>query len=166
MTEPALGFRRWAVTYDGRTHEAFLRGRVAPAIWAIDGWTDAQCVPAAAPEGAEPHDAPDRDCECGLYAYHSLEPALARIHNEPQLLGMYWDNSEDREVIGAVIGAGRVVVHGIGWRAQHARPVVLAAPEARFSAVADIAGRMGIPTVSLGQLARFATEFGGRLRPP
>src|SRR5581483_4224284 len=132
MNQPVVGFRRWAVTYHGATYEPRLRGRVAPVVWSVDGWTEAACVASMAASDVEAHAAPHRDCDCGLYAYHSLPRALARIHAEARLLGRGWDNSEERDVVGAVIGAGRVVVHGVGWRAQYARPVVLARPEVPF----------------------------------
>jgi hypothetical protein len=100
---------------------------------------------------AEPHASPHERCQCGIYAYHT--PGPRSWFGEA-----YWCE-------GVVSAWGRIVVHGDGFRAEHARVEAVAAPPAlrRFGAaqIARVAEHLGVPVISHGELEAFAAELGG-----
>jgi hypothetical protein len=99
----------------------------------------------------EPHESPHADCQCGIYAYHT--PGPRSWFGEA-----YWCE-------GIVSAWGRLVVHGDGFRAEHARVEALAVPDgldrlgpAQVRAAAD---RLGVPVVEHAALAEHAAALGG-----
>jgi hypothetical protein len=101
----------------------------------------------------EPHDSPHQDCQCGIYGYYA--PGPRSWFGEA-----YWCE-------GVVSAWGRVVVHGEGFRAEHARVEALAVPEGlvRFGAahVHRAADALGVPVVPHSELEAFATGLGGNV---
>ncbi len=96
----------------------------------------------------EPHDSPHPECQCGIYAYHA--PGPRSWFGEA-----YWCE-------GVVAAWGRLVVHGDGFRAEHARVEALAAPDGISRAVvAEAADALGVPLVPHPSLAAFAAGLGG-----
>ena len=108
----------------------------------------------------EPHDSPHEDCQCGIYAYHT--PGPRSWFGEA-----YWCE-------GVVSAWGRLVVHGDGFRAEHARVEALAVPGSLLpygaAAVERAAERLRVPVIAHGELEHFAAGLGGgvpaSLRPP
>lgn len=158
VNEPVIGYRAWLVEAGSGRYQ--LTGVLAPIPWAgaPNAWTAAVCRPepgTASP--VVPHaraDVPHPDCTCGLYAYHILA------------VGGYDDrlvppDGEDFGIVwGAVVGAGRVLTYGTGWRAQFARPVAMLEGSGAERHVRGVAQQLGIPVVSKSGLTRVAAEFG------
>src|SRR5688572_24790560 len=98
-----------------------------------------------------PHDSPHEACQCGIYAYHS--PGPRSWFGEA-----YWCE-------GVVSAWGRIVVHGDGFRAEHARVEALAVPPNAVAygaaAVHDAAARLDVPVIEHGELEGFAAGLGG-----
>lgn len=100
------------------------------------------------------HEAPAPDCECGLYAYHSL-----------QELG------PDDGVIGVVAAWGRLEVHHDGFRAERARILALARTDCEvfepetFRHIEAVAARYHLPLVPLRQLESVGMEHGSPVPP-
>src|SRR4051812_50060837 len=84
----------------------------------------------------EPHDSPHGACQCGIYAYHA--PGPRSWFGEA-----YWCE-------GIVSAWGRLVVHGDGFRAEHARVEALAVPSDGFGRrqVHAAAEALGVPVVA------------------
>lgn len=97
--------------------------------------------------GDEAHPAPHPECMCGLYAAHCAPPEL----------GAY-------EVHGAVLAWGEIEVHPTGFRAEWAKPVVLAyassQPYEHVTRLQAIAGELNLPCVELDQLEQTASVLG------
>jgi len=107
-----LGIREWSTDRE----LTVLNAAMLTGEWETDGTpTTATC--SFAPDG---HEAPDPDCQCGLYARH---PWTA----EGRSLYRTWPADPER-VVGIVAAWGRIEVHREGFRAQHARPVALLLP--------------------------------------
>ena len=100
---------------------------------------------------AEPHDSPHEACQCGIYAYHT--PGPRSWFGEA-----YWCE-------GVVSAWGRLVVHGDGFRAQHARVEALAVPDNVVAygaaAVERAADALRVPVIPHDELEAFAAELGG-----
>jgi hypothetical protein len=107
------------------------------------GWLDA------------PHESPHADCQCGIYAYHT--PGPRSWFGEA-----YWCE-------GVVSAWGRLVVHGDGFRAQHARVEALAVPDGlpRFGPeqIHAAAAALGVPVVAQDELEDWAAALGGGVPP-
>ncbi len=95
-------------------------------------------VPSTAP--------PTRRCSCGLYARH----------DPPFVPGAGW-------VLGAVVAWGRLEVHHDGFRAEQARVVAFAAPEAHDEPLDALAAAYGVRVVPPAGLVEYASEFGETL---
>ena len=99
----------------------------------------------------EPHRSPHEQCQCGIYAYYT--PGPRSWFGEA-----YWCE-------GVVSAWGRLVVHGDGLRAEHARVEALAIPGALrpFGAaqVHRAAANLGVPVVEHDELESFAARLGG-----
>lgn len=105
LFEYALGFRAWDL------QNGILRPIGAgTAIW--DGGNE---VRATCGKGVV-HRAPDQNCECGLYAWHSFENMMNDAMNS---------GARENRVWGAVVARGRLEVHRDGFRAEYMRPVML-----------------------------------------
>jgi hypothetical protein len=100
---------------------------------------------------AEPHDSPHPGCQCGIYAYHT--PGPRSWFGEA-----YWCE-------GIVSAWGRLVVHGDGFRAEHARVEALAIPDGldRFGPahVRAAAAGLGVPLLPHAELEAHAAALGG-----
>lgn len=126
LVQAVIGYRAW------RVEDGLLRsGGAGEAIWDPDV-TVAECegydkmgplglgYPRRSPQEAaeayglkiEPHDAPAKDCGCGLYAYH-----------DPKMVA---GTGSAESIWGAVAAWGRLEVHREGLRAERARVVALA----------------------------------------
>jgi hypothetical protein len=99
----------------------------------------------------EPHESPDEACQCGIYAYHT--PGPRSWFGEA-----YWCE-------GVVSAWGRLVVHGDGFRAEHARVEALAVPGSvaayGAAAVHDAAAGLHVPVIPHAELEAFAAGLGG-----
>lgn len=67
------------------------------------------------------HEAPDLDCDCGVYGVHSVVAARSYLERPPLLC-------RDDRVIGRVALWGDVVEGPCGWRASQAYPIDLFVP--------------------------------------
>lgn len=154
LTEKVIGFRTW------RLEEGVLR----PANDGLPPWTlgvnSASCLTEVFGGVERGHEVPDRECECGLYAYHSPEAAVSR----------YFD---DESILGAVTAWGSVMVHRDGFRAEHAQPVAFAYADeyqlGQHRRAGEFARAHGMRYMPLEELAEFAAGFGSvvpeRIRP-
>lgn len=160
-SRPIVGYRCWVAH----------RGRLRAAGW--DDYWSSGVLEARCGED-HPHQAPDRDCTCGIYVCDSQETALRysrwRHRWRPWLRG-------EKLVFGAVQlwgGPGRPVIVGELYRDRRGRSgLQYRAPYARIIALADgpharRAGKaLGVPVVHPDYLEAFAREVGGeQLRPP
>src|SRR4051794_11677584 len=103
---------------------------------------------------AAPHTSPHPECQCGIYAYHT--PGRRSWFGEA-----YWCE-------GVVSAWGRIVVHGDGLRAEHARVEALTVPDGfRPDQVAAAAEALGVPVVEdlLGHAATLGEGVPAALRP-
>lgn len=125
LIDHILGFREWRLA----------DRRLAPVGYGVETWdggneVHAICgvserlrrrtgVLAYMPERRVPapgfvwHEAPDPECDCGLYAWHDMPG------DTPAGSGV-------TRVLGAIVARGAVEVHQDGFRAQFARPVLFA----------------------------------------
>ena len=150
LAAAVVAFRSW------RLEGAKLRSPFIPCRWQ-DRTMHAACFDAnrRLTRGvgwlAEPHESPHEDCQCGIYAYYT--PGPRSWFGEA-----YWCE-------GVVSAWGRVVVHGDGFRAEHARVEALAVPPGlqRYGAghVHQAATDLGIPVVAHGELEAYAAGLGG-----
>jgi hypothetical protein len=152
LTTPVAGFRAWRIA-NGRLVSPYVpcrwEGRVMRAecydanrgLVRGEGWLD------------RPHESPHPDCRCGIYAYHTPGPRT--------YFGESW------WCAGVVSAWGQLEVHADGLRAQFARVEALAEPEtadARLSAaVREIAARLDVSLVAVGELPDVAEALGGTL---
>jgi hypothetical protein len=153
LTAPVVGFRTWRIAnrrlvspyipcrWEGHVMRAECydanRGLVRG-----EGWLD------------RPHESPHPECRCGIYAYHTPGPRT--------YFGESWWCG------GLVIAWGHIEVHADGLRAQFARVEALARPaDPRVgAAVAEIAGRLGVPLVADDELPALADSLGGTIPAP
>jgi hypothetical protein len=146
---PVIGFRSWRVA-NGRLVSPYVPCRWEGREMHAGCWDANRSLQGGRGWLAEPHASPHPACQCGIYAYD--EPGLKHYYGES-----WWCE-------GVVSAWGRVVVHGSGWRAEHARVEALAAPEnadARLlPALQEIAERLGVPAVSRGALPAIAAGVG------
>jgi hypothetical protein len=154
---PVVGFRVWFVDDDGclwpRTSEFAITRALVTEPWAV-GTNHARCLLEGV--GRPFHPVPANDCMCGLYGWHSPAAALRACRAGSGLIA------------GAIIAWGDLQVHPSGFRAEHARPVALAAPahagglrrwvHVPPGRVYRAAERYGIPAVDREQLADDAVE--------
>jgi hypothetical protein len=93
-----------------RTFRIDDAGRLLPLYSTLswyDGPNTAACAPPTGERGQDDHAVPAPDCECGFYAYGSLD--AARVQRQ------------SRYVLAVVSCWGGVVAGTLGFRAQHAR---------------------------------------------
>jgi hypothetical protein len=150
LAAPVVGFRTWRIAnrrlvspyipcrWEGRVMRAECfdanRGLVRG-----EGWLD------------RAHESPHPDCRCGIYAYHTPGPRT--------YFGESWWCG------GLVLAWGNLEVHADGLRAQFARVEALSGPESCDprvrAAVAEVAGRLGVPLVAAEALPELAQALGG-----
>lgn len=99
------------------------------------------------------HDAPHRECECGLYAWFKVNRKSGKLNAGGGLT-----------VYGAVTAWGRMEVHADGFRAEYAEPVALAYsprdPYEDLVKAETMAGELGLPLVTLDDLPAEAGKHG------
>jgi hypothetical protein len=150
LAAAVVAFRSWRLA-SGRLMSPFIPCRWAgPVMHAACfdanrgltrgvGWLD------------EPHASPHEACQCGIYAYHT--PGPRSWFGEA-----YWCE-------GVVSAWGRLVVHGDGFRAEHARVEALAVPDglerAGAAHVQRAAAELGVPVIAHDELDSFADRLGG-----
>jgi hypothetical protein len=155
LVVPLAGFRSWRVA-NGRLLSPYVPCRWEGRVLHAACWDANRRLQGGRGWLAEPHASPHPECQCGIYAYDS--PGLKTYHGES-----WWCE-------GVISAWGRVVVHGTGWRAEHARVEALSVPAAaedpRLSAaVREIARRLGVPLVSRDALPELAAAAGGPVPP-
>jgi hypothetical protein len=160
-----VGYRMWALTphglassnsgmhtwHLGENHAKCLATRYRMYRHAMHEWGGPQLPADTASAIREippdtDHRAPDRSCECGLYAVHGP-----------------WDNAlghffcDGPRVYGAVSAWGKVEVHHHGFRAEHATVVAIAASPDDM--VTDPDGRRSVKS-QIDGIRAMAEEFG------
>jgi hypothetical protein len=146
LIEPLTAFRCW------RTDGLRLRSPYLPVYW-DERVLAARCH--SQPAAGAPHTPPHGPCGCGIHAYQ-----------EPNLV---FPTVDYRGVTGIVTLHGKVEVGPRGMRAELARVEALGF-YARWSgrqrdAVAEIAERLEVDLIDLGDLAEAATDYGLPLSP-
>jgi len=150
---PVVGWRTWRAR--PVPPDAVLESPYRGEPWE-PGVTHARCR-RCPPWLARVHQVPAPSCDCGIYAFSTPEDALLHLVRQAVTL-------DDRDplalpVVGAVIGWGRIVQHGLqGWRAEHARPVALL--DTGHSLVEAAARYHHVPLVSMAGLRLLAREYG------
>lgn len=151
-----VGFRHWRVNPSTNR----LQGPVTACEWPHDQRMAADCVDTGLSteplRNPVPHESPDVDCQCGLYAYHTVEDARDN----------YANNS--RNILGAAVYWGAVHIRTAGFRAQYGRIVALSdcredrrRDGERWEGLLDaICERYKIPLVPLDLLEEYAGTFG------
>jgi hypothetical protein len=150
LAAPVVAFRSWRLAgdllvspfipcrWDGRLVHATCYDANRGLTRGV-GWLD------------RPHPSPHPDCQCGIYAYHT--PGPRSWFGEA-----YWCE-------GVVSAWGRIVVHGDGFRAEHARVEALAVPDGLPrrgpDQVRGAAAALGVPVVGQAELEAFAAGLGG-----
>jgi hypothetical protein len=132
-----IGYRAWNVGRD-----ASLRSITGRDVWRPEPMR-AFCTATPFQKPTCGRLAPQRDCDCGLHAYHDVETCLRR-----------------GPVHGIVAGWGRVIVHCNCWRAQWAQVVALINTGWDPALVRRIARRYHVPVVPRREAEAFAAEFG------
>jgi hypothetical protein len=131
LAEPVIGFRAWRVQQGELVALGGERWPVGDHV--------AHC------RGQRRHAVPAKACGCGLYGWHQPPDELPG----------------SSIVIGAVVAWGRLRIHADGFRAQYARPIVLATGfEDKQARLDQVARRYQIPVVAPRELALVASEFG------
>jgi hypothetical protein len=135
LTAALPGFRAWMLGD---------AGELIPYTGTVGAWevgtTTAQCG------RGKRHTAPDPDCTCGIYAFHTMHPQLRA---EP--------------VLGAIAAWGDMEIHRDGFRAQHA--TVLALAGRATTKLRAAARRYGVPVVPRAALLGLGTIATGALPP-
>lgn len=173
LIQPVIGFRTFC------SDDGLLRSSGAgDAIWDPDV-TIAECegfdkVHALAfyessgePAKAKtPHPAPDKNCGCGLYAYHKPAHLFAAV-------GLF--GPRPSRIKGAIAAWGRMEIHPTGFRAEKARVVALALddlcagdPKRReqIEQLACIYGARAVPSYLLTEEAyKYGIATPKKLRP-
>ncbi len=112
LAEPIEGWRTWNLSLDRSADPLLHPARPSPDTWLPRHPLEARC--AASPILSlfrRPHDAPNAECTCGIYAARSLESM-----DRPRPA---WPPPP---VVGTVSLWGRMVEHELGWRAAFAYP--------------------------------------------
>lgn len=152
---PVVGWRAWSARPTAAG--AVLEGVHSGTPW-DPGGTRAECR-RCPPWMANLHPVPLPACECGLYAFTSLDEALRHLVAHARMLR---GCGQPPPVAGAVIGWGRVVQHGRqGWRAERARPVALLATG--HPLLEALARRYSVPIVPMRGLRFLPLEYGEAL---
>jgi hypothetical protein len=154
LIEPVVAFRSWRVV-DGRLRSVYL-----PHFW-TGRETTARCMHAQAPDAGAPrsaapgHEAPDRGCTCGVYAYYRPDVNFPTVDHQG--------------VAGIVTLWGAIEVHDEGMRAQHARIEALALysrwTTRQIEAVRGVAEDLGVDLVDLDEIEDAARRYGAPMAP-
>lgn len=147
LTCKVTGYRAWNL----------INGKLRPLnpqwpYWRI-GTNQATCQ-------RHDHAAPDPDCVCGLYAWHT--PSSLRMPRFGQ------------QVVGAIVAWGKIETHHDGFRAEYAEPVLfgfeLSNGETDYRRAYRFARQSGRRLVAMDDLEEYAIAYGQpmpeELRPP
>jgi hypothetical protein len=146
LIHPLAAFRGWQ-----------LSGGRLKSPWVEVYWTDplveATCLNPRIRGSSVPHTAPDPECRCGVYAYHSPRlRSFARI-----------------DVMGIVALWGQILVHHAGLRAQNARICALVHRPGwggrHNRQTASIARDLGVDLVQYAELEEAARRYGTAVPP-
>jgi hypothetical protein len=140
---PVIGFRAWEM----QTGSVLLHSLGVVSHW-VPGTNDFEC------HCSLYHDQPHERCHCGFYV-------CSEIGGVPPTTKAYWAS---HQVVGAVMGWGRVIQHGDeGWRAEHVRVLALEERPGKKKRVARIASHYGVPVLERDALLMMVKEYGDRL---
>lgn len=145
---PLIGIRAWKAKHNGQ-HQLRLSSVYKETLWPINRKKMASCIEpfpnwVQSPDGIwllnqtaihDPHDAPDEDCSCGIYAVNSTD---------------YSDNLTawpDSTYIGLVFIWGKVLEGQKGFRGQFARPAALFKEDKKKAMIQRLAKIYRIPVV-------------------
>lgn len=160
---PVVGFRRFGIPWPPASKENdFLIQR--GCRWEPRTHTVAECSRPRSMVCSGP--APTQDCDCGLYAWYSVEDTLA-YYEGCTIMG--W-------VMAAVIGWGRVFFDEDYWRAEKAQVVAFADPRDTHRNKPEIVGQRArawllrtatnydVPILPLKELGVHASIYGAGVR--
>jgi hypothetical protein len=148
LIEAIVAFRKWRVV-DGR-----LRSLYEPIFW-LEPMQQAECRSGScgARAGAQPHDAPQSGCSCGIYASHEPDYRFPTV--------------DYRGVSGIVTAWGAIEVHADGLRAEFVRVEALSLythwGRRQTDAVRAVAESLEVDLVDLYDLEAVAGRYGARL---
>jgi len=104
VPSPLYGLRTWSVV--GGSGGERLASTQTSVVWPGGGeWLEAACEFG--------HDAPGRDCDCGVHAWHPRPRSARRVL------------ASRRNVAGVVEASGAIELYEDGFRAQRGRPYAL-----------------------------------------
>lgn len=118
LDHAVLGFRQWNIGDDGLQATVYSESTWQPGVNTAtcgndDDWCCEECSGPydewLASHQQRKHQAPDAECGCGLYAWHTLDMLKSK------------QSGDQRTIYGAVAGWGKVFAHNTGWRAEKAR---------------------------------------------
>jgi hypothetical protein len=189
LDEPLVGFRAWAVNRWATPPR--LLGTTLDMAWEPSGINEATCHFEVAParalttwrrwllgrpaEPVERHQAPASNCGCGLYAYGSLNLAVAYA-TSAQWEYPWRPGPNNVLVLGAVLlwGAGGRRVQagdladgagpGLRFRAPFARVLALLGPKSADDPAYEVGAALGLPVLPALGLELYAREHGVLLR--
>lgn len=150
LAAPVVAFRSWRLA-GGLLVSPFIPCRWEGRVMHADCYDANRGLTRGVGWLAGPHASPHADCRCGIYAYHA--PGPRSWFGEA-----YWCE-------GIVSAWGRIVVHGDGFRAEHARVEALAVPDGLDrlgpAQVRAVAAALGVPVVEHAELEAQAAALGG-----
>jgi hypothetical protein len=123
VTQPIVGWRIWRVRNE----------LLCATVWGTPWWPQVRVEPVCQQE--LDHAAPQRDCECGVYAFKSREDAAALAREKVD---------HDVIALGRVSLWGRVIETERGYRAAHAYPYDIELLGGDDSLAAELRGRYAI----------------------
>ncbi len=149
LIEPIVAFRSWRLV-DGALRSVYLPFFwTAPEVSAtcmVDDSPDAD----AARTARAGHQAPDRGCTCGVYAYYRPDVNFPTV--------------DYRGVSGIVSLWGTIELHAEGMRAERARVDALALysrwTTGQIDAVREVAATLGVDLVDLDEIEEAAPRYG------
>lgn len=110
---PIVSWRAYTVDHSVISRPVLRSGY--EEVWPQGGPLQAVCRNDAGGDASEqlpPHDAPQKDCTCGIYSTRTLYHLRRAGYGEPQLFGL-------------VALWGRVIEHDDGYRSRYAYPLAL-----------------------------------------
>lgn len=145
VVEPLVGFRKFIV------RGAALISPAANTRW-HSPVMEAECrLPAEGFARNDRHAAPHPDCSCGMYALHRRDRSGFTPMRGSWAVVALW---------------GRIEVHRLGMRAQHAFVCAIAEPVGPgITAFTELADRFDIDLVPLDELEAAATNYGRLVDP-
>lgn len=143
FSECVVGYRQWNVDATGQLRAITMGTQVwTPGVNlarccgptdAVFGLSASLIFGTGATRG-EAHEAPAKDCHCGLYGWNDFR--------QPRAECAAMDASGGLWALGAIAAWGDLRVHGTGFRASHACPLALAYDDATTPRVRDTLARV------------------------